>query len=100
MVFNYRIFDSGICLLYKQRGVTPPRPTRKRACVGKCHHEKVFNLPAQKVKVNLYKLYKILSIQQNNFLKRYQRPCVGICFYLKMKNKTSPESNHPMYQNK
>ena len=77
MVFNYRIFDSGICLLYKQRGVTPPRPTRKRACVGKCHHEKVFNLPAQKVKVNLYKLYKILSIQQNNFFEEISKTMRG-----------------------
>ena len=77
MVFNYRIFDSGICLLYKQRGVTPPRPTRKRACVGKCHHEKVFNLPAQKVKVNLYKLYKILSIQQNNLFEEISKTMRG-----------------------
>jgi len=78
---NYEPPCIGICLLYKQRGETPPKPSRKRACVGKCHHEKLFNLPAQKV-------------------QRIQRPCVGICFYLKMKNKTSPESNHPMYQNK
>ena len=45
------VYVLGICLLYKQRGLTPPRPSRKRACVGKCHHEKLFNLPAQKVQV-------------------------------------------------
>ena len=54
-------FYSGICLLYKQRGQTPPRPTRKRYCVGKCHHRRLFNLAQQKIQVTLFLVRDLAS---------------------------------------
>ena len=64
-------FYSGICLLYKQRGQTPPRPTRKRYCVGKCHHRRLFNLAQQKIQVTLF-LVRDLALFNGKYKKVIQ----------------------------
>ena len=37
---DYRTPCIGLCLLYKERGITPPPPARKAPCVGKCQHRR------------------------------------------------------------
>ena len=44
---------AGLCLIYKAKGVTMPRPPRRRYCVGKCHHRRQFNLPEPSIQVRM-----------------------------------------------
>ena len=44
---------AGLCLIYKAKGVTMPRPPRRRYCVGKCHHRRQFNLPEPTIQVRM-----------------------------------------------
>ena len=37
---EYRSPCIGLCLVYKERGITPPPPARRAPCVGKCQHRR------------------------------------------------------------
>ena len=37
---EYRSPCIGLCLLYRERGITPPQPVREAPCVGKCQHRR------------------------------------------------------------
>ena len=37
---EYRSPCIGLCLLYRERGISPPQPARGTPCVGKCQHRR------------------------------------------------------------
>ena len=37
---EYRSPCIGLCLVYKERGISPPQPVRSAPCVGKCQHRR------------------------------------------------------------